>query len=106
MLASFDVAKILKGKSLLQSTKSLTTPYLGDARKGDLFLVMASDPKNLSWSPPLRINQRQHDYLTNLINLPKEGPTRLTFFLQYLQDKDPMLAQDAYDEFARRRMTS
>ncbi len=100
-LASFDVAKVLKGESLLSNTKSLTTPYFGDARKGDLFLVMGSDPKNLNWSPPLRINSRQHEYLLALMDLPKEGPQRLAFFQQYLQDKDLMLAQDAYDEFAR-----
>jgi hypothetical protein len=99
--ATFDIATILKGESLLKNARSFSTPFFGDAKKGDLFLVMGSDPQELSWSPPLRLNERQHQYLLALVRLPKQGPQRLAFFQQYLQDPDPMLAQDAYDEFAR-----
>ena len=35
------------------------------------------------------------------MDLPKEGPDRLAFFQDYLEDKDEMLARDAYDEFAK-----
>ena len=100
-IATFTIDKILKGKNVLGKTETFSTTFFGDAKKGDLFLVMGSDPKNLSWSPPLQLNDRQHKYLLKLITLPKEGPERLVFFQHYLQDADPMLAQDAYDEFAR-----
>lgn len=100
-LASFRVDKILKGKDLLGASRTISTPFFGDAQQGDSFLVMGSDPSNLSWSAPLRVNERQQAYLLELMALPKEGPARLVFFQEYLQDEDPMLAQDAYDEFAR-----
>lgn len=100
-MATFNIDEVLKGKQMLGDAKSISTVYFGDAKLGDTFLVMASDPKNLTWSPPLPLNQRQREYLTKLVELPKEGPQRLAYFQQYLQDSDPTLAQDAYDEFAR-----
>ena len=33
--------------------------------------------------------------------VPASGPERLAFFQEYLEHEDPLLAQDAYDEFAR-----
>ncbi len=103
-IATFTVDSILKGKDLLASNQSFSTSFFGDAKAGDLFLVMGTKTtkaKTINWSAPMRLNARQHDYLTTLVALPKEGPDRLAFFQQYLQDADPMLAQDAYDEFAR-----
>ena len=49
----------------------------------------------------MRLNDQQNAYLTKLMTLPKDGAGRLTFFQRYLEDPDPTLAQDAYDEFAR-----
>ena len=40
-------------------------------------------------------------YIDHLKKLPAEGPGRILFFLDYLQHEDRLLAQDAYDEFAR-----
>ncbi len=100
-IATFAIDSILKGKDLLATTKSFSTSFFGDAKEGDLFLVMGSDRQNLIWSPPIRLNARQHEYLLKLAALPKKGMERLAFFQRYLQDPDLMLAQDAYDEFAR-----
>src|SRR5205814_924590 len=47
------------------------------------------------------LTDRGIKYLTDLVKLPKDGPERLVFFQQYLEDADEMLARDAYDEFAR-----
>ena len=38
---------------------------------------------------------------SKLPTVPAEGADRLAFFQDYLEDDDPLLAQDAYDEFAR-----
>ena len=58
------------------------------------------------WSTPLPLTDRGIKYLTELVKLPKDDAERLIFFQQYLEDADEMLARDAYDEFARRRMRS
>jgi hypothetical protein len=41
------------------------------------------------------------EYVKQLPQLPASGPERLQFFMNYLENSDPLLAQDCYDEFAR-----
>ena len=41
------------------------------------------------------------DYVRKLPAVPSAGPERLVFFQDYLEHEDPLLAQDAYDEFGR-----
>ena len=99
--AQFAIAKVLKGQQELGSTTTLSAVFFGDAKPGDLFLMLGSNPPKLAWSPPMRLNERQHQYVLTLLELPQEGPERLNFFQQYLEDSDSLLSRDAYDEFAR-----
>jgi hypothetical protein len=55
----------------------------------------------LTWTTPLKVSPRACDYLLKLREVPPSGPERLAFFLDYLEDKDPLLAQDSYDEFVK-----
>ena len=99
--ARFAIDRVLKGSQQLGSAKSLSSVFFGDAKPGDLFLMFGNRTPQLKWSPPMRLNQRQHHYILALAGLPKEGPERLNFFQEYLEDSDTLLARDAYDEFAR-----
>jgi hypothetical protein len=40
-------------------------------------------------------------YVKKLSTIPAAGADRLAFFQEYLENDDPLLAQDSYDEFAR-----
>ena len=62
---------------------------------------MGIDPPQLAWSTPLKLNDRQHQYVLDLLQLPEDEVERLAFFQAYLEDADTMLSRDAYDEFAR-----
>ena len=53
------------------------------------------------WSSPLPLSDRGRRYIDEIMKLPAEGGDRLKFFLAYLEDEDAMLAEDAFDEFAR-----
>ena len=55
----------------------------------------------INWGTPIAISERGQEYVAKALDLPKEGPDRLVFFQDYLEDKDEMLARDAYDEFAK-----
>jgi len=57
--------------------------------------------KKIDWSTPLPLSKRGVEYVNALGTLPEKGPKRLVFFLNHLEDDDPLLAQDAYDEFGR-----
>jgi hypothetical protein len=49
----------------------------------------------------MKLSNRSSNYITKLAELPKEGSKRLEFFQDYIEDSDAVLAQDAYDEFAK-----
>ena len=99
--ATFEVAKVLKGDGLVEAGEKFDTLYFGDGTTGKSFLVMGISPPKIMWSTPLPLTERGIKYLGEILALPKEGPERLVFFQNYLEDEDEMLARDAYDEFAR-----
>jgi hypothetical protein len=99
--ATFEVTQIVKGEGLVKEKEKFETLYFGDGTIGKSFLVMGISPPQTMWSTPLPLTDRGIKYLIDLVKLPKDGPERLVFFQQYLEDADEMLARDAYDEFAR-----
>jgi hypothetical protein len=99
--ARFEITKVLKGEEALGKNRVVETVYFGDGTVGSKFLVMGIDPPMINWSTPIAISDRGEAYVTKAIDLPKDGPDRLAFFQDYLEDKDDMLARDAYDEFAK-----
>jgi hypothetical protein len=99
--ALFEVVTVLKGQELMGKTQTIETIYFGEGKVGSSFLIMGVDPPKLMWSTPLQVTKRAQDYIVKLPGLPAEGSKRLEFFQEYLEDKDEMLARDAYDEFAK-----
>lgn len=99
--AKFEILKVLKGEKDLAGKRKVETVYFGDSPVGATFLIMGIDPPNLNWGTPIAISERGQDYVAKALELPKDGPDRLAFFQDYLEDKDEMLARDAYDEFAK-----
>jgi hypothetical protein len=99
--ATFEISTVLKGDGLVQPGDKFDTLYFGDGKTGKSFLVMGIDPPKVMWSTPLPLTERGIKYLSQILKLPKNGPERLAFFQNYLEDEDEMLARDAYDEFAR-----
>ncbi|MDE0736059.1 MAG: hypothetical protein OSB47_09565 [Pirellulaceae bacterium] len=99
--ALFEVVTVLKGQALMGKTQTIETIYFGEGKVGSSFLIMGVDPPKLMWSTPLQMTKRAQDYIVKLPGLPAEGSKRLEFFQEYLEDKDEMLARDAYDEFAK-----
>jgi len=97
----FRIEQIIKGDRFVDDGETVETIYFGGGEKGDTFLLMAVDPPQLAWSTPLKLTMRAQQYIPKLLALPAKGPERLEFFQEYLEDKDEMLARDAYDEFAK-----
>ncbi|REK07183.1 MAG: hypothetical protein DWQ37_21785, partial [Planctomycetota bacterium] len=99
--AKFKVVQVLKGEQELGKKREIEAVYFGDSPVGTKFLVMGIDPPTINWSTPIAMTKRGVDYVTKTMDLPKDGPDRLVFFQEYLEDDDDMLARDAYDEFAK-----
>lgn len=97
----FEIVRVLKGGELLKGAKQVKTLYFGGQPKGTQFLIYAVDPERITWSAPTALSARAVGYVSELPKLPEKGVGRLEFFQEYLEDADGMLANDAYDEFAR-----
>ena len=99
--SAFEITKVLKGADALGKTRQIKILYFGQQPKGTQFLVFGIDPKNWAWTTPTPLDERSAKYVTELIGLPEKGAERLAFFQEYLEDANSVLANDAYDEFAR-----
>ncbi len=99
--AKFEIVRLIKGDGLAKPKETIETLYFGDAKLGSAFLVMGIDSPNVMWSTPLPLSDKAQEYLGKIVKLPREGVERFTFFQNYLEDADEMLARDAYDEFAK-----
>jgi hypothetical protein len=68
---------------------------------GQLCLLLADTESPQPWNTPLAITPESAEYLRGLANLPPDSTRRLLYFLPYLDHPDPLIADDAYNEFAR-----
>jgi len=102
--SAFTLQRFLKGveSELPDGNKNVEVVYFGRAEPGTRFLLMAPDTApDLVWgTPPLQLSEKAEVYLSQLMELPADH-SRLEFFQQFLEDKDELLARDAYDEFAK-----
>ncbi len=104
--ARFAVKRILLGEDKMVDKKEVKAIYFGDADFETTFFVRGLQPVDaedepIDWTIPMPLSEKAAEYVAQLFGLPESGGERLAFFLDYLEDEDPLLGQDAYDEFAR-----
>lgn len=96
----FEIVGVLKGKEVVTTGMTFKTQVVGVYPVGQKFLIMGQGAPDISWTTPIKASERVFDYLQQTRELPESGPERLVFFQKYLEDKEKILAFDAYDEFA------
>ncbi|MFV2065831.1 MAG: hypothetical protein ACC645_02555 [Pirellulales bacterium] len=99
--AMFRVTEVIKGKERLKGATEIEVTFFGKGKPETIYLVTGIGQPSMDFTTPLPLGTAAVGYVRTLFTLPKQGPDRLFFFQGYLQNDDPMLAQDAYDEFAR-----
>lgn len=102
--AKFRVVEVLRGEEKLAGAKEINVVYFGQDQPPKKFFVTgiaAITPDKLEWTTPVPLSDRAVEYIRKLPTLPAEGMERLLYFQEHLEDADPLLAQDSYDEFAR-----
>lgn len=96
----FEIVGVLKGKKIVTTGMTFKTQVVGVYPVGQKFLIMGQGAPDITWTTPIKASERVFDYLQQIRELPASGPERLVFFQKYLEDKEKILAFDAYDEFA------
>lgn len=98
--ARFEVQEVLLGEEAIRGEETIEVIYFGEPDKERMFFVrgVGLPPE---WTIPLPLSDEAVPYVRELFRLPEGGADRLAFFQEYLEHPDPLLGQDAYDEFAR-----
>lgn len=102
--ATFRIVKVLRGQEKIGDVKEIGVVYFGEDQPEKKFLITglaAITPDTLEWTTPVPLSPRAVEYVEKLPTLPETGVERIAFFQEHLEDEDPLLAQDSYDEFAR-----
>jgi hypothetical protein len=69
-------------------------------KSGDLFLLMGSNTDGINWASPLEVSETSFNYLKQAPGKEVPSLKRLSYFLKFLEYSDPLIANDAYAEFA------
>ncbi len=98
-VGKFEIVEVLKGADQLAGEKVIDVVYFDDHPLGTEFLIEGAQPPVIAWTPPVPLTARSHAYLSKLLKM-SDGPDRLIYLMDFLGDKEDLLASDAYDEFA------
>jgi hypothetical protein len=99
--ATFQVIDVIRGQDRIAAGKEIQVVYFGANELGKVFMITGSGSDTLDWMTPLPLSSAASEYVRKLPTIAAAGAERLVFFQDYLENADPLLAQDAYDEFAR-----
>lgn len=101
-MGTFEVVTAIKGEDLLEGVETIEVVFFGPPDSEQLFFITGFGTASpFDWTRPIPLSDRAAEYVRDLPVLPPKGPVRLKFFQQYLEDDDPLLRQDSYDEFAQ-----
>jgi hypothetical protein len=100
-MATFQIVEALEGKELVAGLKEIQVVFFGEPDREQIFLISGIGTDLIDWTTPLPLSTAAVDYVRKLGDVAPSGVERLAFFQEYLENDDPLLAQDAYDEFAR-----
>ena len=101
--ATFRLHQILKGERLLSDRQRLTISTDEALRPGSLALLFAADADApvrgmLTWQLE-RINEAGYAYFAKAPLLRAPTAERLAYFARYLEHPEPLVAEDAFNEF-------
>lgn len=98
----YEVIEILHDESgkLAQGEKVLLDRFRA-AKPGELFLLLGNlTDDRIEWSSPLEVTETSFNYIKQAPSREVPNPQRLAYFVKFLEYPDPLVATDAYSEFA------
>lgn len=95
-----DIERDRTGK--LQPNDLVTVDFERQGSPGDaLFLTGKVNQEFTQWGAPLPVTEESFAYIRALPSPEKPAAERLRFFLKFLEFHEPLIANDAFSEFAR-----
>lgn len=98
----YEVLEIVSDESgELKKGQSIKLDRYRASQKGDLFVLLGTlTDDRIEWGSPLEVTETSFNYMKQAP--PQDAPTqeRLAYFMKFLEYPDPLIATDAYSEFA------
>ncbi len=99
--AQFIAADYLAGATPIKSGAMIEAFMYDRGKIGQQYLLIADGEEELQWQTPVKVSKAAVEYIKSLDRAPADGADRLAYFLPFLYDEDKLIAQDAYEEFAK-----
>lgn len=99
--AKFKIIRVLAGEEVLGDRKEIETVFFGEPDTEQTFLITGIGTDYTEWATPMPLSAAAVEYIGKLPEVPVKGADRLAYFQEHLEHPDTLLAQDAYEEFAR-----
>jgi len=98
----YEIIEIVHDESkTLKKGSTIRLDRFRSANKGDLFVLLGTIIDNkVEWSSPLEVTETAFNYMKQAPSRETAPSARLTYFLNFLEYPDPLIATDAYGEFA------
>lgn len=97
----FRVARFVKDLPTLQRGDEVSLQTNQTLKPDSRYFLIGFGKKQTSWAAPLEVAERAERYILDGLWAPKEGPGRIAFFVPFLDDPEPWVAEDAYKVFAK-----
>lgn len=98
----YQVLDLLKaGGAVEKSTREITLPRYRHGEPDSMVLLMGRKvEEDFKWETVIDINPTIYQYLTDAPPATAPNQQRLSYFIRFLEHADPIIATDAYSEFA------
>ena len=99
--ATFDVLQAAKAQPPVKPGGRVTLPVPVPGEAGALFLLTGRMGEVIEWDDPDRVTETRYQYLVQAPSPEAAAGKRLGYYLKFLEFSDPVIADDAYFEFAK-----
>lgn len=98
---SYEIVRVAKAASeTVRPGGRIEIVRYRPGKPGDLFLLMGKRETTLVWETPIEISKAGFAYIEQAPAQDVPARQRLEYFLKYLEFPDPLVAADAFQEFA------
>ncbi|MCY2964225.1 MAG: hypothetical protein NT069_11425 [Planctomycetota bacterium] len=86
----------------LEKGKKITVDRYREGKAGDLSILLGSATQSggIEWGNPLEVTESMYQYMIQAPSPETAPEKRLAYFVKFLETGDPVIAGDAYQEFA------
>lgn len=103
---TYEVLRVARGDSeVVKKGDRITIVRHRPGKPGDLFLLLGTKGIVVEWSTPVEITETGFNYLVQAPPLETPAEKRLEYFIKFLEYPDPLVANDAFQEFGNSSYT-